>query len=103
MTGGQGRQRRRRQAVRYEINNGGYVGIVEWREPGTVDLHMEDPTEKAFFERYFSSENCYLGGPVESPEMTSEAPNESEEAFRRSTYRLTAYDYRITPAQEEGA
>jgi hypothetical protein len=89
--------------MRYEIDNGGYVGGAEWLGPGNVAVNVDDPAERAFFERYFSSEDSYLVGPVESAEMASERPNESEEAFRRSTFRLTAYAYRITPSDGEGA
>jgi hypothetical protein len=96
----------REVAVRYEINNGDYVGSAEWVAPGNVALYMDDPRERAFFERYFSSEDSHLVGPVESAEMTLESPDESEEAFRRSAFRLTAYSYRVAPAdgeQEGGA
>lgn len=88
--------------MRYEIKNDGYVGSAEWLGPGNISLNVDDPAERAFFERYFSSEDSYLGGPVESAEMTSERPNESEEAFRRSAFRLTAYAYRVTPSDGEG-
>jgi hypothetical protein len=84
--------------VRYEISNGNYVGSAEWLAPGNVALNMDDPAERSFFERYFNSEDSYLEGPVESAEMTSERPNESEDAFRRSAFRLTAYSYRVTLA-----
>jgi hypothetical protein len=87
--------------MKYEINNGSYVGSAEWLAPGNVALSMDDPEERAFFEHYFNSEDCYLVGPVESAEMTSERPNESEDAFRRSAFRLTAYSYRVRAADGE--
>jgi hypothetical protein len=87
--------------VRYEINNGSYVGSAEWLKPGTVALTVDDPGEREFFERYFNSEDCHLAGPVESAELTFEAPNESEEAFRRSAFRLTAYSYRVSAMGQE--
>jgi hypothetical protein len=82
--------------MRYEIDNGRQVASAEWLGPGNVALNVDDPSERAFFERYFSTEDCFLTGPVESAEMTSECGNESEEAFRRAAFRLTAYDYRVT-------
>ena len=89
--------------MKYEINNGRYVGSAEWIEPGRVVLTMDDPRERAFFERYFTSEDCHLGGPVECAEMVYERPNESEEAFQRSVFRLTAYAYRVTDASSDGS
>jgi hypothetical protein len=82
--------------MRYELNNGTYVGSAQWLGPGRVSVDVEDPGEREFFERYFSAEDSFLTGPVESAEMTSERRNESEEAFRRAAFRLAAYAYRVT-------
>ena len=82
--------------MRYEIENGDYVGSVEWRGPGQVLLDMDDPDDHTWFARYFSTEDTFLSGPVEAPEMQSERRDDSEEAFTRAAMRLAAYAYRVT-------
>lgn len=81
--------------VRYEIENGDYVGTVEWQGPGKVALEMPDGPQKDWFERYFSAEDSVMGGAGEPQGMTYEKRNESEAAFNRATWELCAYSFRV--------
>ena len=81
--------------MRFEIENGDYVGTAEWRGPGDVALDMSDPAEKNWFERYFRAEDSFLTGPVECAEMSVERRDASEQAFVRATTQLAAYSYKV--------
>jgi hypothetical protein len=78
------------------IENGDYVGTAEWMSPGHVDVDVEDPRQRAWFEEYFSSEDAWLSGPVESAEMTTERRDSSPEAFNHAAYMLAAYAYKVS-------
>ena len=81
--------------MKFEIENGDYVGTAEWQSPGNVALEMQDPKQRAWFERYFESEDAFLSGSVECAEMSSERRDESEQAFSRAAYQLAAYAYKV--------
>ena len=81
--------------MRFEIENGSYVGTAEWQGPGTVQLEMEDPKQRQFFERYFHEEQSALGGSVDCPELQSERADTSEHTFERAMNSLAAYAYKI--------
>ena len=81
--------------VRYEIENGDYVGTVEWQGPGRVALQMPDGPQKEWFQRYFEAEDSVMGGAGEPEGMTLERRNESEAAFNRAAWELSAYSYRV--------
>jgi hypothetical protein len=81
--------------MKFEIDNGSYVGTAEWLRPGEVALDIADPTERTWFERYFGAEDAFLTGPVECAEMSTERRDESEAAFTRATYKLAAYAYKV--------
>ena len=88
--------------MKLEIENGRFVGTAEWRGPGDVRVEMEDPEDQAWFERYFSTEDAFLSGPVECAEMSSERRDESEQAFQRAVFQLVAYDFRVRHASRSG-
>ena len=81
--------------MKHEIWNGNYLGTAEFVEPGDVRLDMDDPSSEQWFERYFGEEQSYLTGAVDCPEMTSERPADSEDAFNRALGRLLAYNYDV--------
>ena len=81
--------------MKFEIFNGDNVGTAEWVAAGHVDLEMDDAGQRAFFERFFSSEDTFLSGPVESAEMTMERRDSSEQAFQRAAFALAAYSYHV--------
>jgi hypothetical protein len=81
--------------MKFEIENGEYVGTAEWRGPGEVALDMADPSEKTWFERYFSQEDASLGGPIGDERMSSERRDESEQSFNRAAFQLAAYSYKV--------
>ena len=84
--------------MRFEIENGSYVGTAEWQGPGAVTLDMDDPKQRRFFERYFEEEQTALGGAVDCPELQSERGDESEQSFERAMNSLAAYAYKIRRA-----
>jgi hypothetical protein len=84
--------------MKVQISNGENLGTAEWMSPGRVEVQVEDPRQREFFEAYFTSEDSFLSGPVESAEMTAERPDESEEAFARAAFRLAAHAYRVKEA-----
>lgn len=84
--------------MRFEIENGDYVGTAEWQGPGTVALDMDDPTQRRFFETFFESEQEALGGTVDCPELQSERPDTSRESFQRAMNSLAAYAYKVRRA-----
>jgi hypothetical protein len=81
--------------VRYEIENGDYVGTVEWQGPGQVTFEMPDGPQKEWFQRYFDTEDSVMGGAGEPQGMTHEKRNESEAAFNRAAWELSAYSYKV--------
>jgi hypothetical protein len=81
--------------MKFEIDNGSYVGTAEWRGPGHVALDMADPSERNWFERYFSEEDCFLTGPVECAELSVERRDETPAAFERAAIHLAAYAYNV--------
>lgn len=83
------------EASSYEIENGEYVGTVEWQGPGRVSFDMADPSQREWFERYFNAEESVMGGAGEREGMTLEKRNESEAAFNRATWELCAYSYKV--------
>lgn len=90
--------------MKYEIANGAYVGTAEWREAGSVELVMDDPKHRAFFERYFSVEDSTLDGPVECAGMgPAERRDASPRAFGHAMWRAAAYSYRAREMGSEGS
>lgn len=81
--------------MKFEIENGEYVGTAEWTAPGQVALEMDDPKQKEWFANYFESEDAFLTGPVECAEMSAERRDASPQAFQRATYQLAAYAYKV--------
>ena len=81
--------------MKFEIENGEYVGTAEWHAPGQVALEMKSDSDRAWFERYFHGEDSFLNGPVEAAEMWSERRDESAEAFTRAAFQLVAYAYTV--------
>lgn len=81
--------------MRFEIENGEYLGSAEWQGPGRVMVEMEDEREREWFESYFSAEDTFLNGAVEAPEMTAERRDETEESFMRAAMQLAAYAYKV--------
>lgn len=81
--------------MKFEIENGSFTGTAEWEAPGRVALEMEDPAQKAWFERYFAGEDAFMSGPVECGEMQMERRDESAKAFTRAAQMLAAYSYKV--------
>ncbi len=85
----------KKETVRYEIENGEYVGTVEWQGPGQVSFEVPDPSEREWFERYFGTEESVMGGAGERQGMTLEKRDASEAAFNRAAWELCAYSYKV--------
>ena len=81
--------------MKFEIDNGHFVGTAEWKAPGQVAVDVDDPQEKQWFEDYFAAEDCFMSGPVECAEMKMERRDESEQAFTRAAMQLAAYSYAV--------
>lgn len=81
--------------MKFEIENGDYVGTAEWKAPGQVALDMRDDTQRTWFERFFTGETSHMAGPVDSPEMSCERRDSSEEAFQRASYELAARAFKV--------
>jgi hypothetical protein len=81
--------------MRFEIENGEYVGTVEWQGPGNVAVEMKTSSEQEFFERYFTSARSQLAAAGDHDGMTYERPCDSEAAFNRALYELSAYAYKV--------
>lgn len=81
--------------MRFEIENGEYLGSAEWQGPGRVMVDMADDREREWFESYFSAEDTFLNGSVGDPEMASERRDETEESFMRAAMQLAAYAYKV--------
>ena len=71
------------------------LGTVEWQGPGQVDLDMQSEADKAFFERYFHTEQSYMAAAGNHEGMTYERPVDSEQAFNHAMYQLAAYAYKV--------
>jgi len=82
------------------IENGDYVGTAEWKSPGEVDVDVSDPQKREWFEEYFSSEDAWLSGPVESAEMTSDRRDSSAQAFAHAAFMLAAYAYKVSSPKD---
>ena len=81
--------------MKFEIDNGEYVGTAEWRGPGDVLLDMPDPDQRSWFERYFAQEDASLGGAVGDESLSSERRDDSERAFNKAAFQLAAYSYKV--------
>lgn len=82
--------------MKFEFENGKYLGTAEWQGPGAVVVEMEDPTAKTWFEDYFQGEDSFMTGSVEcDSEMAYERRDESEVAFTRAAHMLAAYSYKV--------
>jgi hypothetical protein len=81
--------------VKFEIENGAFVGTAEWEAPGQVALDMPDDGQRAWFERFFAAETSHMSGPVDCAEMTYERRDQSAEAFQRAAYELAARAYKV--------
>lgn len=84
--------------MKLEIYNGDFVGTAEWQAPGDVKVDMADTETKAWFERYFATEDSCMSGPVECAEMTAERRDASESAFERAAFELAGYAYEVKRA-----
>lgn len=71
------------------------VGTVEWQGPGRVRMDMRSEADKAFFERYFQTEQSYMAPAGNHEGMTHEKPADSEQAFNHAMYQLAAYAYKV--------
>ena len=87
--------------MRFEIENGEYVGTAEWQAPGRVALDMKSDTDRAWFERYFRGEDSFMNGPVEAAEMWSERRDASKEAFTRAAFQLAAYAFTVRQGEDQ--
>ena len=88
--------------MKFEFENGKHLGTAEWQGPGQVAVEMDDPEKKAWFERYFESEDSYMAGSVEGDgDMRCERRDESEQAFEHAARMLAAYSYKVK--QGDGA
>ena len=81
--------------MKFEIENGDYVGTAEWQAPGQVALDMPDEGQRSWFERFFEGETSALAGPVDCAEMTYERRSDSEQAFQRAAMELAAHAYKV--------
>jgi len=81
--------------MKFEIENGDYVGTAEWKAPGQVALDMPDAKQRTWFERFFSQETSSMAGPVDCAEMTYERRSDSEQAFQRAAMELAAHAYKV--------
>ena len=88
-------EKRREIDVKFEIENGKFVGTAEWQAPGQVALDMKDDTQRDWFERFFTQETSAMTGQMDSFEMTYERRDSSEEAFQRAAHELAARAYRV--------
>ncbi|HZA39198.1 MAG TPA: hypothetical protein VFA00_01080 [Actinomycetota bacterium] len=90
------KQNLRRRTMKVTIENGNVIGTAEWKSPGEVDVDVADPEQREWFEDYFSTEDAWLSGPVESAEMTSDRRDSSPEAFAHAAFMLAAYAYKVS-------
>ena len=71
------------------------LGTVEWQGPGKVEVDLQSADDKAFFERYFNTEQSYMAAAGNHDGMTHEKPVDSEQAFNHAMYQLAAYAYKV--------
>lgn len=81
--------------MRYEIENGDYLGTVEWQGPGQVDFDIPDGKHRKWLERYFAGHDSVMAPAGDHDGMTYERRDESEAAFNRAAYQLAAYAYKV--------
>ena len=81
--------------MKFEFENGDYVGTAEWQGPGNVMVDMKDEAHQEWFEDYFKKEDSFLTGSVECGEMAMERRDDSPEAFTRAAHHLAAYSYKV--------
>ena len=81
--------------MKFEVQHGEHHATVEWQGPGKVQLEVEDEGQKAFFERYFNTEQSYMAAAGDHEGMTYEKPSDSEQAFNHAMYQLSAYAYKV--------
>lgn len=86
--------------MRFEIENGDYVGSAEWQGPGQVALDIADDKQREFFQKYFTSESAFMAGLGDDANMVCERRDSSEEAFNRSLFELAGHAYKV---RAEGA
>lgn len=89
--------------MKFHIENGGYIGTAEWQAPGQVALEMDDEGHRAWFARYFSAEDSFMAGPVESAAMAMHRRDDSPRAFEHSAFRLAAYSYKVRRSDDRAA
>lgn len=89
--------------MRFHIENGSYLGTVEWHGPGHVELDMADETMRSWFHDYFSSEDPALAGTIDCPTYSAEPRDASAGAFARAIAELGTLDYSVRPAFPERA
>jgi hypothetical protein len=82
--------------MKFEFENGKYLGTAEWQGPGNVVVEMDDPDDRQWFQEYFSKEDSYMGGSVEcDSEMKLERRDESAAAFTHAAQMLAAYSFKV--------
>ena len=82
--------------MRFEIETQDQkLGTVEWQGPGQVEMELASEADKAFFERYFHTEQSYMAAAGNHEGMTYERPVDSEQAFNHAMYQLAAYAYKV--------
>lgn len=81
--------------MKFEIENGKFLGTAEWQGPGQVALDMEDESQRTWFEQFYAEETSHMTGPMDSFEMTHERRDSSEEAFQRAAQELAARAYKV--------
>ena len=86
--------------MKFEIENGRFVGTAEWQGPGRVALEMDDPRDQEWFESYFSAEDSFMAGPVEAAEMEMHRRDASETAFEHAVFRLAAYSFNVRRSEK---
>ena len=82
--------------MKFEIETQDHkLGTVEWQGPGRIDMNMQSEADKAFFERYFHTEQSYMAAAGNHEGMTCEKPVDSEQAFNHAMFQLAAYAYKV--------
>lgn len=81
--------------MKYEIENGDYLGTVEWQGPGKVDFDIPDDEQRQWLEDFFSQPDSVMAPAGDHDGMTYERRDESEAAFNRAAYQLAAYRYKV--------
>ena len=84
-----------RRSMKFEFNNGTFVGTAEWQAPGRVEFDVPERHQREYLERYFATPYFSLGGAIDCPEMQQEDPESSPEFFARAAHRLAERDYDV--------